>query len=187
MICEKCGTFIPSDATACVNCGEPATATQEAPTLEQPVQTFDAPVFPEEKKENFITGIVGAFIGAVIGGASIVLLSQLGYVAALSGLILAVCTLKGYELLGKKLSVKGLIICLALILITPYIADRIDWAIVIMQNSLGSTLGEAFANVPLYIEVGAIEKSNYITSLLMVYGFAALGAFSALRDLFKKR
>ena len=51
--------------------------------------------------ENVPMGMIGALLGAVLGGASIILFSQLGYIASISGVILAFCTLKGYELLGK--------------------------------------------------------------------------------------
>lgn len=40
------------------------------------------------KKENLVGGVVGALIGSLLGVASIVLLSQLGYVAAISGVIM---------------------------------------------------------------------------------------------------
>ncbi|MBQ9148674.1 MAG: hypothetical protein IJX69_03810 [Oscillospiraceae bacterium] len=142
----------------------------------------------QKKKENVITGTVGAFIGAALGAACIILLSQIGYVASISGLVLAVCTLKGYELLGGHLSVKGIIICVALMLITPYMADRIDWAIVIMNTwaEENVTFGQAFAVVPALIADGAIVLSEYLTNLAMIYGFALLGAFATLRKAFKK-
>ncbi len=47
-----------------------------------------------QKKENWLAGIVGAFIGSLIGVGVIILLGQLGYVAALSGIAMAVCALK---------------------------------------------------------------------------------------------
>ena len=58
---------------------------------------------PAELKapENVPMGLLGALVGAALGGASIILLSQLGYIASISGVILAFCTLKGYQLLGK--------------------------------------------------------------------------------------
>ncbi len=169
MICQKCGNEIPAGATYCVHCG-------------QAVQQIAA-----EKPENVVTGVVGALLGAAIGGGSVILLSQLGYVAALSGLLLAVCTLKGYELLGGRLSKKGIVICLVLMLVTPYIADRLDWAIVLMKELPDITLGEAFAAIPGLIEEDIIEKSSYTTNLLMIYGFAILGAFSTVRGLFRKK
>jgi hypothetical protein len=142
----------------------------------------------DKKRENFVTGLVGAILGAVIGGASIILLSQLGYIASVSGLILAVCTLKGYELLGGKLSIKGIVASIILVLVTPYLADRIDWAIVLMQEwtEYGVTFGECFAVIPALLEDGSIEMGMYIKNLVMIYGFAALGAFSTLKNALRK-
>lgn len=57
-----------------------------------------------QKKENIVGGIVGALLGSLLGMLSVLILSQLGYVAALSGVIMAVCVLKGYEMLGGKLT-----------------------------------------------------------------------------------
>lgn len=170
MNCIKCGNPLSENAERCDHCGEPNANS---------VHT---------KKENILAGLVGALIGALIGGGCIILLSQLGYIASVSGLILAVCTLKGYELLGGKLSGKGIIISIILMLITPYMADRIDWAIVIMQEwaDYGVTFAEAFGVVPVLIADGAIELSEYVKNLLMIYGFTLLGAFTTVRGVLKK-
>ncbi len=169
MNCTNCGNTIENGAEFCEACGQAV-----------PVK--------KNKKENMVTGIVGAFIGALIGGGCIILLSQLGYIASVSGLILAVCTLKGYELLGGKLSIKGVLVCLVLMLATPYLADRIDWAILVMQEwaDYGVTFGEAFSAIPELIADGAIKQGAYVKNLLMIYGFAVLGAFSTLKNAFKK-
>lgn len=168
MNCKKCGNVLAEGMERCDNCG--------------------FPVKSGEKRENVVTGVVGALIGALIGAGSIILLSQLGYVASISGLILAVCTLKGYELLGGKLSGKGIAICVILMLLTPYVADRIDWAIMLVQEfaDYGITFGEAFALIPELLADGSIEMGMYIKNLLMIYGFALLGAFSTLRTTLKK-
>lgn len=138
--------------------------------------------------ENVLLGIIGALIGAVIGGASIVLLSQLGYVAALSGAILAFCTFKGYELLAKGLSTKGIVICIVLMLLTPIIADWIDWAIVLMQSwaDLSITFGEALILVPLMLADGTIAMGDYLKNLGMIYLFVVLGGFYTVRSVLKK-
>lgn len=171
MKCSNCGNEIESGAMKCMACGQAV-----------PVETGT------ERNENVVTGLVGACIGAVIGGISIILLSQLGYIASVSGLILAVCTLKGYELLGGGLSKKGIAVSIILMLVTPYLADRIDWAIVLTQQwvDYGVTFGESFALIPELVAEGAIEQGEYIKNLLMIYGFAVLGAFSTLKNTFKK-
>ncbi len=172
MNCPKCSNPLASNATFCEHCGNAVT---------QRVSE------PDQKPENVLAGVIGALIGAALGAGAIILLSQLGYVASISGLILAVCTLKGYELLGGRLTTKGIIISIALMLITPYLADRLDWAIVIMNAYTGVTFGEAFALIPDLIEEGIIEQGEYIKNLLMIYGFAALGAFGTLAKTIKKK
>ena len=75
----------------------------------------------KNKKENLVGGVVGALIGSLLGAASIILLSQLGYVAAISGVIMAVCALKGYELLGGRFSTVGLVVSIVLMLVMTYV------------------------------------------------------------------
>ena len=181
MNCQNCGKELPDHAAVCEGCGA-AVATE--PVVAAPATT--APVFA--KPENVLTGIVGALIGAVLGGASIIVLSQLGYVASISGFILAVCTLKGYELLGGQLSKRGILISCLLMAITPYIADRIDWAIVIARTFAdeGVTLAMAFAAVQEVIAESDMV-GDYFSSLGMIYLFVVMGAFSTLKGLFKKR
>jgi hypothetical protein len=165
MNCKKCGKELPDGMMICDECGAEL-----------------------GKPENVVTGVVGALIGAVLGGASIILLSQLGFVAAISGVILAVCTLKGYELLGGRLSKRGIVISCVLMAITPYIADRLDWAIVIAQTFAdeGVTLGMAFAAVHGVIAENDMV-ADYFSSLGMVYLFVVMGAFGTLKGLFKKK
>lgn len=184
MKCSKCGNEVHPSAAFCDECGQPLEPQRQA---EQRTQAaMQQPV--EEKRENTMTGTVGALIGAAIGSGCIILLSQMGFVAALSGLVMAVCTLKGYELLGGKLSKKGVIISLVIMLLMPYLADRIDWAIVVMDAyaSDGVTFSEAFASIHYLIEEDIIEAAAYWKNLLMIYAFTALGAFGTLRSAFKK-
>ena len=168
MICSKCGNEVPEGTRRCDSCG--------------------FPMKTRENRENVVAGVVGAVIGALIGGGCIILVSQLGYIASVSGLILAICTLKGYELLAGRLSGKGIGICVFLMLVTPYLADRIDWAILIMQEweEYGVTFAEAFHIFPELLKDGTVVVEEYIKNLLMIYGFAVLGAFSTLRNAVKK-
>ena len=70
------------------------------------------------QKENVLIGTVGAFIGAIIGGAVALFIARMGYVSYIAGLVLGVCVVKGYELLGKKFSKKGAVISTVLMLLT---------------------------------------------------------------------
>lgn len=131
------------------------------------------------KKENLIGGIVGAFLGSLIGVVCIVILSQLGYVAALSGIVMAVCTIKGYEMLGGKLNTRGIIITSVIMLLMVYVGDRVDWAIRI-ASELEWDIFTSFRAVSYLIEMEAIELGGYIANLVLLYIFTILGAVPSI-------
>ena len=95
--------------------------------------------------------------------------------SAVSGIVLAVCTLKGYELLGGKLTKKGIIICVAIMLVMVYVGDRLDWAASIArQTSYG--FFDAFKLLPTFLKADMIDSGAYAGNLAKMYLFAALGA-----------
>ena len=146
------------------------------------------PVTPEVKPtENFFMGMIGALGGAVLGGASIILFGQMGYIAALSGLILAFCTLKGYAWLGKGISTKGAILCVILMLVTPYVADYLNWGIELYKElePWGATFKECMEILPEVLTDSEVH-GEYIGNLLKLYLFVFLGGVSLLISAFKK-
>lgn len=180
MLCPKCGKEIHESASMCEFCGSSL----------QPVSPVSAGL-TQEKPENFVAGLVGAFLGSLLGAGCIILLDQVGYVASLSGVILSICTLKGYEMLGGKLSKKGVIACLVLMVLMPYLANQLSTAISFMNYAKSSgdfvSLGEAFAAVPALISANGydtelynytLDSTPYYSGLAMVYLFTVLGGFS---------
>lgn len=172
MNCTKCGQEILNTATFCEHCGTEVKETNVTPAGEV------------QKPENIVTGIVGALIGAALGGGCIILLSQMGMVASISGIVLAICTMKGYELLGGRLSKVGMIVSILLMLATPYIADRLDWAILVMNQAtsegLNWTFGQSFQAFPVLLEEEVIDSSVYWSNLVKLYGFTAIGVVATL-------
>lgn len=143
------------------------------------------------KKENVVAGIVGALLGSLLGVLCIMLLSQLGYVAALSGVVMAVGVLKGYELLGGKLSKKGIAICVVIMLFMTYLGDRLDWAILFYREGGGAESGynvfECYRMVPLLISKGIIDMTEYIGNMMYIYAFLLLGAIPTIRKRVKEK
>ena len=183
MFCEKCGEKMHDSATYCEKCGHsmpPAIRTDPQSTS----VTYDTPQEPP-KKENFPLGLLGALLGALIGGGCIVGLYMAGYLASFTGVVLAFATFKGYELLGKKLSKKGILICLLLVIVMPYLSIRLAWTITLVQET-----GWPFMDTFLEIE-DMINRTNfggdYLAELGKTYLFTALGAIAPLSSVFKKR
>lgn len=65
-------------------------------------------ILPEE--ENVVAGTVGALLFSLAGGILWYVLYQVGYLAAISGIIGVICAVKGYTVFGKKESIKGIVI-----------------------------------------------------------------------------
>lgn len=210
MFCPKCGKEYHSGAVMCEYCGKSlvetdakAPVTPESPVIsaQDPTDVFGGVPASPDKRENVFGGIVGAILGSLLGGLSIILFDQIGYVASVSGLILAFCALKGYALLGGKLTRKGIIFSIVLMLIVPYFANQISSAInfakyVSESGGLAIPFAEAFKAVPALISKDGfdwgmyhytLDSGKYTTGLLMIYGFAALGAFTTVRSALKNK
>ena len=172
MNCTHCGKELMEGVTVCDGCGNPVMVSKPLPKI---------------KTENTLTGVVGALIGAILGGASIVLLSQMGYVAAISGLILAVCTLKGYELLGGKLSTKGIIVSILFMVIVPAVAYFLSLGLSLTKEFPEMTLNDSFQLITALLPEDADVQGAVLKDLLMIYGFTALGAFGIVKNAFKKK
>lgn len=129
----------------------------------------------KKRRENVAAGVVGAFLGSLIGVACTVIIGQMGYVASISGLVMAVCALKGYEMLGGTLSKKGAVISSVLILLMTFFAHRLTWAIAIASELEWGVL-ESYRSISHLLERGMLESTAYWGDLAMLYLFTLLGA-----------
>ena len=181
--CQNCGQELPVEGYF-VSGGYMQVCDSCAQALKQSHNT--AQTQRAQKSENVAGGIVGSLIGSLLGVLCIVLLSQLGVVAALSGLIMAVCTLKGYEMLGGKLSNRGIVISIVVMIVMTFVGDRIDWAILVSQQ-LEMPLPMAFQAVPVLLAEEIIVPSAYWTNLALLYVFMLGGAVPTIRSSIRNR
>jgi len=130
------------------------------------------------QKENVLLGTVGAFIGAIIGGAVTLFIARLGYVAFYAGFILGICVVKGYEILGKKFSKLGAVISSILLLVTIVLVHQFDYAFEIVKQ-LGYDFTDAFALINEAALAGDVPE-NYFFNFFMLLGFTGIGAGVAI-------
>ncbi len=76
----------------------------------------------EVVQENVLAGIVGAFLFSLAGGALWFVLYLVGFMASISGLVAAICAIKGYSFFAKKESTKGIVISVIVALAVMVIA-----------------------------------------------------------------
>lgn len=133
--------------------------------------------------ENVIAGIIGAFLGGCIGVIFIVIIGLLGYVAAAGGVIMAVCTLKGYELFAKKMSKKGIFFCILMMIFMIFVAFSVDTGLLIFAEfaDYGVSPFTCIAMVPELFLEDLLDTRDLLPDLLQLYAFSGLGIFLMLR------
>lgn len=130
-------------------------------------------------QENFGMGVLGAFLGSLVGVVVIIVLSRLGIIAAVSGLVMSLAALKGYEKLGGVLTKRGVVVAVALIVVMTFVADWVDWGIVVAE-ALNMDLVEAVFALPAVMDAGLIDMGAYLGNLAMLYVFVAVGAVAVI-------
>ena len=138
-------------------------------------------------RENVVAGIVGAFLFSLAGGILWFVIYLFGFIAGISGLVGAVCAIKGYSIFAKKESMKGIVISVIISLLVIvaawymcfaydvyqayqdwYLAGEIDFTL---------TFPESVATVPLFLSEPEIGPA-YIKDLLIGLVFCVIGGGS---------
>lgn len=132
-------------------------------------------------KSNLAAGIVGAFLGALIGCVLWILIWKLGYIAGIAGFAIGVCALKGYELLGKSLDIKGAIVSVVIMIIMIFLANKIAWSIDAYDalKDYGWSFFDIFQNLDYIVEESELT-SAYTKDLIIGYLLTALSSFKLI-------
>ena len=140
----------------------------------------------ENPRDNVIAGTVGAFLGSLIGVACIVILSKLGYVSAVSGLVMAVCAIKGYALLGGKLTKRGAVISGLFILVMTYVATKLCFALAVMEVATEEvSFFLIYQSIGLFLEDSELRRI-FLGELALQYLFTLVGGIPTLISSLRK-
>lgn len=141
----------------------------------------------KSKKGNFVGGLVGAFLGSLIGVAVWVIIYLLGYIAAVSGLVFAICSIKGFEKLSGKINIPGLIASLVIAVGMLYVAENIALAIEIytqFKTDYEITFFDAYRVIPDFM-LDPEVRNSFMHDIFMGYFMMALASISPIIHLFK--
>lgn len=135
---------------------------------------------------RFILGVIGAFIGSLVGVAVWILLYQIGFIAGISGVVMTICALWCYEKLAGKQDKKGVIVTLIVIIIMGFAANFICYGIEIYKafKEDGITIIDGIKYVPEFLKYDDIKR-DFIIDLLMGYAFCLFGSFQKLKSVFQ--
>lgn len=131
------------------------------------------------KTENVVLGTIGAIIGSIIGSVLWIILDQVGFIASIAAVAIIFCGIKGYEIFAKKISKKGLIICIIITLIVIFLADLVSLGIsayIGLKSEYDVSLIRCIFYSYEFLSVPEVASPFWI-SLGMGYLFAAGGCF----------
>lgn len=183
--CRICGTQINlaefsingQYATMCHTCFEKAQADLSMAQQQN-----------NDKKGNVVTGIVGALLGSLIGVAIWTIIYQLGYIAGIAGLVMAVCCMKGYEKFGGKLNVLGIIISMGIAIVMLYVAENIAVALEMfneLKTEYDITFFDTFQLIPSLLKEEASFRRVFIGDLAIGYILMLVASASTIISAYK--
>jgi hypothetical protein len=139
-----------------------------------------------QTEENFMAGIVGAFLFSLVGVIVWFVIYQLDYIAGVAGIVTIICALKGYTVFGKVLSLKGLIISLlisaAMIYIAEYVCIGYDIYVAFKQE-YNITIFDALRAVEDFLQEESVRR-GFITDLALGYTLTLLGSVRNIISVF---
>lgn len=130
------------------------------------------------EKNNYIKGLLGAIVGALIGSILWVVVYQLGIIAAICGMAIALCSIKGYILLGGKVNLIGIIMVIVVILASVFLAEFTGLAISVSRE-LGISISDALDFMSIALKDSEV-KMEVIKELIIGYVFTIAGVGSYL-------
>lgn len=138
-------------------------------------------VMHEKTTSNMALGIVGALIGALIGAALWIGIYQLGYLAGIAGAAIIGLSIKGYEILGRRVDMKGFIFCAVLSIVTIYFSHRVAFAISYMRT-MNEIFGTHMSFISAYTNLDKSMKALDEATKILGGGDSVTVAY--WRDLF---
>lgn len=184
--CDRCGSAGERHlcAVGTLGCRTLCPECQQRTAGEMEAQNAEV----KSKKGNMLTGLVGAFLGSLVGVVVWVLIYQLGYIAAIGGLIMVVAVIKGYEIFGGRLSLGGTIACVVLSVAMLFLAHYSCYAFEVYKAFSAEyevSFFECFQALPAFFEDSDL-RTSFIGELVIGYLLMAVGSVSSIISAFRQ-
>ena len=132
--------------------------------------------FIMQEPENVPMGVLGALLFSLVGGILYFIVYQLGFIAGIAGFVAVICAVKGYKWLGKRESVKGVIISVIISVIVILLAAvySIGFECLEAMKEFYPTESINIINSPLYVLRMAKDSEDIMLAVVTELGMALL-------------
>lgn len=132
-------------------------------------------------KANFPKGLLGAFLGSLVGVVLWVVIYQLGYIAGIAGAAMVIFAFRGFKMFGKELTFAG-VICSILIsfMMIPF-SVYLSWSIDLFSYlGEGITFSECFGSLIYFMLDNDEIFRGMIGEMVMGYFLYLIAAVSTI-------
>lgn len=177
--CAICGKVDSSISLCDVTIGKKYICTEcyKAATASAP-KHYPQPIGIVEN-ENIILGVIGALLGSLIGVLLWVIIGSAGYIAGIAGAVMGICSLFGYKKLSGKLSTRGIVICVLIMIAMVYFSTRLSWAVnisdALRKEGYDTSVSDSFKSLPKLMEL-TDTTGDFYTDLLVGYVLTAVAS-----------
>ncbi len=132
--------------------------------------------FMMQEPENVLMGILGALLFSLAGAVLYFIIYQLDFIAGIAGFVSVICAIKGYKLLGKRESVKGVVISVIISVVVILLAAiySIGFDCLDMMKGFYPTESINIINSPLYVLRMVKESEDIMLAVVTELGMALL-------------
>ena len=134
-------------------------------------------------KSNLPLGIIGALIGSLPGVALWIIMLQGHWIAGVAGMIIFLGAMKGYDMLGKNVDRKGVVVCALITVVMVFLAN--DFALrlsyILQYDTSFEYVNRRWSRI---LEEGD-NMSIYIGNLAMGYFLSAIGLVGTIKQSFR--
>lgn len=152
-------------------------------TYEKHIET-DVPTNGEPVESNVILGIIGAIVGACLGGIIWIIIGKIGFIAGIAGFLIITFAIRGYRMLSGSLDKKGQIISLVIGLIMIFVANYVLTAILYSKYLDGFMT--ALKILPTLLRTSEI-LIPFIKDLVIGYLLSIWASIGVLKTIFRRQ
>jgi len=138
-------------------------------------------------KNNIFLGILGAILGAALGGVIWIILGEIGIIAGLAGYAMIYFAIKGYRKLSGFLDKRGQIISILIALIMVFIANYTLYALEYCKYNFSSynmvNIVNSFKQLPNYL-TWAEAWGDFLKDLIIGYALSIWAGFGVIKSTF---
>lgn len=136
------------------------------------------------RRENLPLGLVGALLGVLLGSVLWIVIGEIGFIAGIAGYAIVFCGMKGYQILGGRISKAGIVICVLLSCLVIAGAEMVSLGLAIYQEfgeMYGITPGDAFRVIPEFLKEPEVAD-GVAKDLVVGYLLAIWASYASIRS-----